>query len=192
MVWTTKKNMSRMLFRCLFPGPSTQTQTDPMFTNRNRLSITWLKTVSKRSQRLGRSQACTCMMGTLTVPLPLPYYFTSSSSSSESALAVACLTRGYKLHCLLFGLVQGCVWAWLLEILGPIAVPALCSLGAQSAGIHNGLSPHEFVGQRLFSGNNSLSNQTPTLTLQNNSSTPPLGIVSQWLLDLLFIVFHHH
>lgn len=32
------------------------------------------------------------------------------------SLAVACLTEGYELYCLLSGLVLGCVWAWLAEV----------------------------------------------------------------------------
>lgn len=66
-----------------------------------RSKIRWLKLVSKRSQCLGCAH--TCMMGMLAVLLPLPCF----SSSCFSSAAVACLTGGYELYCLLSGLVPG-------------------------------------------------------------------------------------
>lgn len=84
--------------------------------------IRWLKTISKLSQCLGYAHACTCWQSSLF------RFFFFLFPSSSSSLAVACLTRGYELHCLLSGLGQGCVWAWLRY--RSLAVRDLHSLGA--------------------------------------------------------------
>lgn len=76
--------------------------------------LRWLGPVSKRSQCLGCAH--TCMMGMLAVLLPLCCFSSSFSSFCFCSLAVACLSEGYELCCLLSGLVLGCVSAWLAEV----------------------------------------------------------------------------
>lgn len=100
-------------------------------------------------------------------------------SPSSSSLDVACQTGGYELHCLLSGLVQGRVWAWLTEILEPIAVEAVSALGA--AGWRNTLqfTASQLCRPKVFSVSSSLSNQPLALTHLNVMTNPqPACVVS--------------
>lgn len=115
--------------------------------------IRWLKPVSKHFQR--RGCAHTCMMGMLVL-LPLPCFSSSSSSSCFSSLAVACLTKGYELYCLLSGLVLGCVWAWLTEVLQGYSSQSSWFAGSQR--VHRGRAAL-LCRSKVFSVFSSLSNQ---------------------------------
>lgn len=88
-----------------------------------------------------------------------------------SLLGHCCLTKGYELYCLLSGLVQGCVWAWLTEIPEVIAVRAPSSLGATECRTQP-VTASKLCRPKGFSVSSSLSNQPPALTLPNVSIDP--------------------
>lgn len=119
--------------------------------------------VENSLQTFPMSGMCACMHmhdGHADSP-PSCIFFPSSSSSSSSSLAVACLTRGFELHCLLSGLCLD-----LTLILEPIAVEDLRSLGAAESRNTQQFTATQLCRLKVSSVSRSLSNQPPALLLQ--------------------------
>lgn len=131
--------MSGMLFRYLFSGPSKQTQTDPMFSNRKHSRPNQVVENSLKTFPVSGMCACMHMHDGQSSSLFLLLFFPGRCLSNQGDMNFTVYSQGWCKA------VSGldCLRYWSLERFGFSGCRE-----QQSAEIHSSSLPDNFVGQR--------------------------------------------